>query len=266
MNEMILSTDIQRLVDVRNAVVKKISDAMNLVREAEDMGRKVGLGCMRDWMNDSVKDALRFGEDACSILCGEIDRAGWACLMNQSGMIDLMDAKARTEWCNQIHDGKVPELNLENILSTFQMLHDQKDAMFERGVIEVFKHLSWDYRTNSPAAFGKKIIMDGAFEYWSNGFWPNYPVLNRLNDLERIMTILDGKPVPESRNKVSAKLSGLIAEKRSCNVYSDHPYFDLSWFKKGTLHIVFKRQDLVTKMNRILAKHYPGSLPPAARQ
>jgi hypothetical protein len=32
--------------------------------------------------------------------------------------------------------------------------------VFERGIINVFKGLSWDYKTNSPCSFGKKIIIN----------------------------------------------------------------------------------------------------------
>ena len=43
-----------------------------------------------------------------------------------------------------------PEISEANILSTFEQLHQNKDEVFERGVINVFKGLSWDYKTNSP--------------------------------------------------------------------------------------------------------------------
>ncbi|EMK4811709.1 TPA: DUF4942 domain-containing protein, partial [Escherichia coli] len=33
-------------------------------------------------------------------------------------------------------------------------------------------------------------------------------------------------------------------------------------YQKGTVHIVFKRPDLVEKLNDIIARHYPGALPP----
>ncbi|EJL8870108.1 DUF4942 domain-containing protein, partial [Escherichia coli] len=32
--------------------------------------------------------------------------------------------------------------------------------------------------------------------------------------------------------------------------------------QKGTVHIVFKRPDLVEKLNDIIARNYPGALPP----
>ncbi|GCK54627.1 restriction methylase [Escherichia coli] len=53
-----------------------------------------------------------------------------------------------------------PEISEANILSTFEQLHQNKDEVFERGVINVFKGLSWDYKTNSPCKFGSKIIVN----------------------------------------------------------------------------------------------------------
>ncbi|KAB0107145.1 DUF4942 domain-containing protein, partial [Escherichia coli] len=39
-------------------------------------------------------------------------------------------------------------------------------------------------------------------------------------------------------------------------------YFTVRGYQKGTVHIVFKRPDLVEKLNDIIARHYPGALPP----
>ncbi len=39
-------------------------------------------------------------------------------------------------------------------------------------------------------------------------------------------------------------------------------YFTVRGYQKGTIHIVFKRSDLVEKLNDIIARHYPGALPP----
>lgn len=38
-------------------------------------------------------------------------------------------------------------------------------------------------------------------------------------------------------------------------------YLLIRCFKNNNGHITFKRPDLVEKMNKIIAKHYPGALP-----
>ncbi|WP_249820702.1 DUF4942 domain-containing protein, partial [Escherichia coli] len=37
--------------------------------------------------------------------------------------------------------------------------------------------------------------------------------------------------------------------------------FVIKYFQKGTAHIVFKRPELIDKLNNIIARHYPGALP-----
>ena len=61
-----------------------------------------------------------------------------------------------------------PEISEANILSTFEQLHQNKDEVFERGMINVFKGLSWDYKTNSPCKFGSKIIVNNLVR-WDRG-------------------------------------------------------------------------------------------------
>ncbi|HCR2982362.1 TPA: DUF4942 domain-containing protein [Serratia marcescens] len=37
-------------------------------------------------------------------------------------------------------------------------------------------------------------------------------------------------------------------------------FFSIRYFQKGSVHITFKRPELVERMNDIIAKHYPGML------
>lgn len=68
---------------------------------------------------------------------------------------------------------EIPAISEANILSTFEQLHQSKYEVFERGVIDVFKSISWDFKTNSPCKFGKKIIMTGLVKYDRWGFGLN---------------------------------------------------------------------------------------------
>jgi len=54
-------------------------------------------------------------------------------------------------------------------LSTFEQLPLNKGEVFERGVRNVFKGVSWNVKTNSPCKFGAKIIVTG--------------LIDRLNDI-----------------------------------------------------------------------------------
>ncbi|EJA8585677.1 DUF4942 domain-containing protein, partial [Salmonella enterica] len=43
------------------------------------------------------------------------------------------------------------------------------------------------------------------------------------------------------------------------NSYEDG-MFKIKYFQKGTAHIIFKRPELVDKLNDIIVRHYPGML------
>ena len=189
-----------------------------------------------------------------------IDRGIWRDLMQRSGMQSLMDAQARDEWYNSLEKEDIPAVSEANILSTFEQLHLNKGEVFERGVINVFKSLSWNFKTNSPCEFGTKIIVTGLVKYDRWGFGLNWGwQRDRLADLERMLMLLDGKPVPDNRADVTRRLGDHIHENRHSNSYEDE-MFAIKYFQKGTAHITFKRPELVDKLNDIIARHYPGAL------
>lgn len=124
----------------------------------------------------------------------------------------------------------------------------------------MFRGLSWDFKTNSPCRFGAKIIVTGLVKCDRWGFGLNHGCQrDRLADLERMLMILDGKPVPDNRADVTRRLGDHIDANRHNNQYEDE-MFAVKYFQKGTAHIVFKRPELVDKLNDIIARHYPGVL------
>lgn len=80
-----------------------------------------------------------------------------------------------------------------------------------------------------------------------------------LADLERMLMLLNGKPVPDNRADVTRRLSDHINENRYSTSYEDE-VFTIKYFQKGTAHITFKQSELVDKLNNIIARHYPEML------
>ncbi len=88
--------------------------------------------------------------------------------------------------------------------------------VFERGIINVFKGLSWDYKTNNPCYFGKKIIVNNLVKHGRWGYSLNWGWRrDQLADLERMLYLLDGKPIPDNRHDVAIRFMDFV---------SAHPY------------------------------------------
>ncbi|MDU3157246.1 DUF4942 domain-containing protein [Hafnia alvei] len=262
--DVICSTSIERIVTGRNVALKQIEALIHQLNDISTLTRSIGGKTALDW---AMKQDFRCGcwlmektETAMKVITRNLDRGIWRDLMKRSGMLSIMDAQAREQWYSSLEKEDIPAISEENILSTFEQLHQSKDDVFERGVINVFKSLSWDFKTNSPCKFGKKIIVTGLVkcDLWGFGLSRSWQ-RDRLADLERMLMILDGKPIPDNRAHVTRRLGDHIHENRSSQQYEDE-MFKIKYFQKGTAHITFKRPELVDKLNDIIARHYPGML------
>ena len=261
--DVICSTSIERIVTGRNAALGLTEILIHQLNDISALTDSIGGGKANEWgVRQYRYDCwlMEKPETAMKAISRNIDRGIWKDLMKKSGMLSLMDAQARDEWYKNLEGEDIPAVSEANILSTFEQLHQSKGEVFERGVINVFKGLSWNYKTNSPCKFGTKIIVTGLVKCDRWGFGLNWGwQRDRLADLERMLVLLDGKPVPDNRADVTRRLGDHIHENRHSNHYEDE-MFVIKYFQKGTAHIVFKRPERVDKLNDIIARHYPGAL------
>ncbi len=222
---------------------------------------------------DDIDDAVK-----------RLDASCWDRLLALSGLMQLMDAKQREEWRTQLDERKMPVFTRANINATFTQLAASRGEIFERGVINVFEKLSWDYKTNSPRKFGKRAIFTYACEthFWQRPqaenrqherhgwmfYGPTHTFGDKLDDLLRVFFILDGKPEPASDQGSYALLGrGKWMDNRAADEDAPrdaelHGYVKFRGFKNKNAHLTFLRADLVDELNRIVAKHYPNALPP----
>lgn len=279
--DLVPSVSIENLVNQRAAVMERIAQAVDLIQQAAEIARAAHLGmprivmtanyssrgrwCERD-LAASFLEPHRDGstyeheaaarEDVQRLARLGVDSAAWQYLMHESGMRSLMDATAREKWDRAIAEGDIPELTGPNIRSTFGMLHDSRAEIFERGVIACFRGLSWSYKTNLPQKFGKRIVL--AYLTGSG----SYGKCDQLDDLVRVMAVLDGKPEPDHRRgaRMALQEAGILGWPSKPG-RAETEYLSIRTFKNLNGHVTFKRPDLVEKMNRIIGKHYPGALP-----
>jgi hypothetical protein len=262
--DIICSTSIERTVSGRNAALTQIAALIHQLNDISALTSTIGGGTAKEWgMRPGHRYDCWFTEQtdaAMKAITRNIDRNIWRDLMLKSGMLSLMDAQARDQWHKSLEEEMLPAISEENILSTFAQLHLNKMDVFERGVINVFKGLSWDYKTNSPCCFGKKIIINNLVTHNRWGFSLNWGWRrDQLADLERMLFLLDGKPIPDNRADVACRLSDHINQHKSADSYEDE-LFRIKYFQKGSVHITFRCPELVDKMNDIVARHYPDML------
>lgn len=264
-NELICSTSIERIVTGRDAALSLIEILIHKLDDISRLTSSIGGDVAEHW---AMRQGHSFDcwlmqpvDKAMPVITRNIDRSIWRDLMLKSGMLTLMDAEARSQWAKNLEEGDLPSISEANILSTFEQLHYNKQDVFERGIINVFKGLSWDYKTNNPCCFGKKIIINNLVKHDRWGYSLNWGWRrDQLADLERMFYLLDGKTIPDNRHDVSTRFMDFVRDNPHQQIFEDE-LFTIRYFQKGSGHITFKRLDLVEKMNDIVAKHFPGMLP-----
>lgn len=264
-NELICSTSIERIVTGRDAALSLIEILIHKLDDISRLTSSIGGDMAEHW---AMRQGHSFDcwlmqpvDKAMPVITRNIDRSIWRYLMLKSGMLTLMDAEARSQWAKNLEEGDLPAISEANILSTFEQLNHNKQGVFERGIINVFKGLSWDYKTNNPCYFGKKIIVNNLVKHDRWGYSLNWGWRrDQLADLERMLYLLDGKTIPDNRHDVSIRFMDFVRDNPHQQVFEDD-FFTIRYFQKGSGHITFKRLDLVEKMNDIVAKHFPGMLP-----
>lgn len=266
-DSLVPSISVANLVAQRNAAIERIRGVHGLLGEVEQILQRAEIVDKHGYMStDSLLATLRRGgnggvtflrQEDVEHAIKKIDAAAWDRLMRESGMMTFMDTQARRAWSEKIYSAQTPELTVENVQATFEQLRDARGEIFDRGVVNCFRQLSWHHKTNQPQKFGKRIIM--TLRYSSGGIRNE----SSLDDLNRVFCLLDGKPEPDHRSGLGARLSGYEREHRlweKAFAFDDH-YMAIKVFKNGRAHITFLRPDLVDKMNKILAKHHPNALP-----
>ncbi len=267
-NELVPSVSIDNLLKKREAMIERVREAQRLLGEVQDLASIF----YPDAEHCSYRLSLEFSrtrrEFTVEAMVKELDTHAWGYLLERSGMQTFLDSAARDKWRKAIDSMDVPPLTRENIQATFRTLYDTRGEMFERGVLEVFRKLSWDYKTNSHRMFGKRLVLGYIVEGWGRSGRSRYlsgvshSGADKLDDLIRVLSVLDSKPEPDIRQGVWRRLHDLKWMRAEGPRDADLGYFTIRGFKNGNGHLTFTRPDLVDKLNQILAKHHPHALPP----
>ncbi|NGZ96418.1 MAG: hypothetical protein CV089_09880 [Nitrospira sp. WS110] len=263
-HDLIPSLSIANLLQQREAVMILFQEALEKLEQAHALATAARLGfpdlsMARGWRGNGLHMTGEFAKKTTLLETFQacLDAGGWTTLLNDSGMRSVMSASKRKEVDEQIGAEKVPELTREAIRATFATLHDSRVDMFEQGVIECFRRLSWDYKTNLPQKFGKRLVMTYVTSYGS----ANMRQTDQLDDLLRVFHLCDGKPEADHRTGAYRLIAEAMQLTSSWPKLAENEYIFIRLFKNQNGHVTFKRPDLVTRLNRIIAKHYPHALP-----
>ncbi|EBS3320931.1 DUF4942 domain-containing protein [Salmonella enterica] len=264
--EVIPSVAIDRIIAQRNEGIALFMQAIECLESSRKILREASGHDFLYGFEDAVTDAVRRAdkpEENRKNISRFADRKIWHRLMTDTGMYTFMSSCQCDEWNKQLKSETCPEITLDNVLATFRHMNARKMQTFEQGLIDVYRNLSWDYKTNNPCRLGKRIIVSNLLYRWSDGHVSlDHSGREKIDDLARPFYLLEGRNIPDFRHSTGTLYSDFLGAGINVGELFDGEYFTVRGFLKGTVHITFKSPDLVEKLNDIIARHYPGALPP----
>ena len=149
----------------------------------------------------------------------------------------------------------MPPVTVENIKATLERFAGDADMIFKRGVANAFSKLDRRFRSHDGFKVGSRIVLWYAFDSWGSLSYDG-GFRDTLIDIERAVAVLDGDLVggySAALGRLEQTRRGLSGPRQS---FTDTEYFRIRGYKNGNAHFWFNRDDLVEKVNLLLADYY----------
>jgi hypothetical protein len=199
------------------------------------------------------------------------DLCCWGYIVQMTDLERLMDVQAKEQLRNQMRyvqdrperRGHViteteaakgmPPITVENIYATLEAFRADAGMIFRRGIANAFSKLDRRFKSHDGFKLGSRIILTRAFNDYGRLEYGR--TRDTLVDVERVFAILDG----HQEGSFTSTLHMLERERGGYNPHqSQHEsaYFRVRCFMNGNAHLWFTRDDLVRKVNKLLAEYY----------
>jgi hypothetical protein len=188
-----------------------------------------------------------------------LDAAFWSKALALTDVLDAMPQKRRNEWHEAIMRRDVPPFDGETVRNTLASLLADRSKFFAERVDGMFRGLSGEHVTNSPAAFGKRMIVARVLTLYDT---VDHDRAGMINDLRAVIAKFMGRDEPHhsSTQPLIQRLRGRWGEW----VPIDGGALRIRLYKKGTAHLEV-HPDMAWRLNQVLASIYPLAIPPEFR-
>lgn len=208
-----------------------------------------------------------------------VRRKYWTALFKNEKFIGQLTNNLQRDFYNKVEELSNYDFSLYNI---YQLKIDMQQKVvkgIEETIMELFDEFSHKYhwldetsknihyyngwKTNQSWIINRKVIIPlkgfKDLEYSWGGFKPtNYDVVRKLQDIEKCFNYLDGGLTEAIDLEESLRFAEEYGETKDIQL----KYFTITFYKKGTCHIVFNNEELLKKFNIFGSKH-KGWLPPS---
>lgn len=198
----------------------------------------------------------------------------WKALLENPKFVGRLTSTLQDEYRSRVNELKKYDFSEYNITTLSAEMNVMVKSGIEEAAMKMFDRLTTEYsyypeyqknvhyyngwRTNKAHKIDKKVILPcyGLFDSWRGS--AAYNAQSVLEDIEKVLNYFDGM--------MTAEVSMWdILEKSITNGITKNihlKYFDVTFYKKGTVHITFTKPELIDRYN-IYAAQNRKWLPPS---
>lgn len=199
----------------------------------------------------------------------------WKALLQNPKFIGKLTSELKEKYYEQVGRLADYDFSMFNIMTLSAEINLQVKQGIEDEIVKMFdrlteehtwypecmnnRHLYNGWKTNQAHKIGKKVIIPCCQVFDNYSGKPGvYCALNVLGDLERILNFLDGNMTQDV--DMLKQLQDSFAEGITRNI--PLKYFSATFYKKGTVHLVFNCPELIDRFNIYVAQQ-KNWLPPS---
>jgi hypothetical protein len=179
----------------------------------------------------------------------------WSQALALTDVLDCMPQARRDEWNKSIREMTTPDFEELTVRDTITSLLLMRSQFFAERVDGIFRNLSGEHVTNSPAAFGKRMILNRVLDEYA---FHNYSKVGYINDLRAVIVKFMG------RDELKWNATDQVIYKAKSQygqwVTIDGGALKIRVYKKGTAHLEV-HPDMAWRLNSVLASIYPLAIP-----
>jgi hypothetical protein len=210
-------------------------------------------------------------------------RLAWTSVFQQMEFNRWLDSKQQERFMRDVERDSTIPFTAQNIKATLENVFLSRKKLFDESVANVFDELCghavengcgpampdsiknnrWNHgegwKTNDNYKVNQKLIFPYGVRYdskWGDfDTYSSWEAMRLYSDLDRILCVLDGQPFDKCYRVGDAlAVAARQAKGRSGGGFTfESEYFEGRFFKKGTVHLKWKRDDLWEAFNKTAA-------------
>lgn len=197
----------------------------------------------------------------------KLRRGAWMHVFDQVEFSKWLDSKQTEDLLRDLERDSTVPFTAKNIKGTLTNIFLQRKQLFEQSVWNVFvaltKHFKGNttgdvgsgdgrsgWKTNDSYKVNRKLIFPYGCRYSCGSFdlWSTRDAGAVYSDIDRVLCVLDGTKFDDCRTVVNA-LGEAFHARRGQPGTCESAHFHIRYFKKGTVHLTWKRKDLLDRFN-----------------